>query len=365
MELFSEEHIEKVGMEILKSIQPPSDEIVQKYIEPRGGIYSSDSMEFLHLKTLGPSLMRGYQEIPRVRELPKVSFEVVKSAELNAVAIKTDIENDYLVLLNSGLIREINSFIDLFINSELNQYKEEYQQNKEWLRGLFNQIVIEHELSHIFNGHLGLLSKIWKNQTIEEQRNEAIQKELKFMLQTLEMDADCTGLSRLYGWLHYMSKLKSNPMVSPFALNLTQSFSDIVMAFYAINKFFYDLTSLSKEVGSSTHLTPRERFSGSLGNVLLTIKTYGYDVNPVELMNEIFKKISWVEKIFADEYGIPLNQEFWDNKEYTNHTDVTLKVLHNWVNVQPNLLDFNYIPIVGIERDLKIEDWMKNFATGK
>lgn len=216
-------------------------------------------------------------------------------------------------------------------------------------------------MSHIFNGHLGLLSEIWKNQTIEEQRDKAIQKELKFTLRTLEMDADCTGLSRLYGWLHNLSKMESIPMVTPIALNLPQSFSDTVMAFYTINKFFYDLTSLSKKVGSSTHLTPRERFSGSLGNVLLTIKTYGYDINPIELMNEIFKKIAWADRIFADEYGVPFKQEFWDNKEYTNHTNVTLEVLHNWVNVQPNLLNYNYIPIVGIERDLKIEDWMNEF----
>ena len=131
MELFSEEHIKKVGMEILKSIKQLADEIVQKYINPIGGIYSDNSMKFMHLKTLGPSLMHGYQEIPRVRELPNISFEVVNNPELNAVAIKTDLQDDYLVLLNNGLVREINSFIDFFINSGLNEYADEYQKNKE------------------------------------------------------------------------------------------------------------------------------------------------------------------------------------------------------------------------------------------
>lgn len=362
MELFSKEHIEHVGGEILDSLKPIKEEYIDKYINPRGGIYSENTIANLHLKLLGPSLMRGYQEIPRVRDLPKVSFVVIDNPELNATALKTEEEeNSFLVLINNGLIREINSFIEVFINYEPNKYKKEYQKNVEWIRGLFNQIVIEHELSHIFNGHLGMLSEVWKNQTIEEQRNESIQKELNFMLQTLEMDADCTGLSRLYGWLNNLAQIGTIPNVSPFLINPIQSFSDIVMGFYTINKFYYDLTSLTKEVGLSTHLTPRERFRGSLGNVILTIKTLEFDVNPIELMKEIIKKIAWVENIFHEEYGVPYNQEFWDDKEYTNHTEVTLGVLYNWVNVQPKLLAHNYIPIAGTERDLQIEEWIKQF----
>ena len=361
MNIFNKESIEKFGEKLIKSINPLEQELIDKYIIPRGGIHSENTLEYAMIKTLIPSLMIGYENIPRVRPLPKVNFEVVKNANLNAIAIKTEKENDYLVLVNSGLIKEIISFIEFFINSDHNLYKKEYETNKNWFRSLFYQVIIEHEFSHIFNGHLGLIQEVWQNQTIEEQRDESKKQEYKFLLQTLEMDADCTGLSRLYGWLINHAKIENHPMVTDFARNPIQSFSDLIMSFYVINKFYYDLTSLSKDIGQSTHLTPRERIMGSFGNVLLAIKTYRFDINPKDLMDETIKKINWVENIFLEEYGIPYNQEFWENEEYLHHTEVTLKVLHNWTNIQPGLLKHNYIPIVGVERDLKINDWYSSY----
>ena len=340
--------------ELIDSIFNADFELIDKYAMPRGGIYAESSIDFLNFKILGTALMKGYQSVDFVRPIPKVYFEIVRDNNLNATAIKTFKEDTFLVFVNYGLIKQIDIFIDEFIKFEIIDDKSHYSENRNWLRVIFHQVIIEHELSHIFNGHLGFLSELNKISLIDENRDEDKGKVLKFTMQTLEMDADCTALSRLYGWLNNISKTPDNKLVSNDAKTLVQSFSDVMMAFYAINKFYFDLTSLSKEAGESTHSKPRERIMASFGNLLLTIKTYNFDVNVEKLISEVLRKIRLVEDVFFESYGVPRNTAFWEDKKYLNHTDFTLKVLGNWENIQPKILKHNYLPIVEQKRDLSL-----------
>jgi len=93
----------------------------------------------------------------------------------------------------------------------------------------------------------------------------------------------------------------------------------------------------------------------SFGNVLLIIDKLNFHIDIKTMLNEIMKKIKWAEEIFYIEYGIPYNKDLWEDKEYLNHTDYTKQILLNWEHIRPQLLEFNYIPLVAQNHDLKID----------
>jgi len=235
-EFFYKQKVNDFENQLASSFQPTEQGLIDKHIIPKGGVYKEDSFNFLQLTMLLPSIMIGYRAIENAKPLPKVYFEVVNNNILNATAIKTSIDNTYLILMNKGLFKEIEDFIEKFLHFRGNEYREYYVDSKDWISGLFNQIIIEHELSHIFNGHLDLIEKLFKEAQIDENRNDGTDVEFNFLMQTLEMDADCTALSRLYGLLYNHAKIPNHSLVHDFLKAPEQSFSDLIMCFYVTNK---------------------------------------------------------------------------------------------------------------------------------
>lgn len=356
MKIPNSEILYKDYEEILSDIQGENLKILASYAKKKNSQLVVDStFEYLMFKVLGRSLMRGYKEIPRLKPLPKVLIEIIDKNELNAYAIKTEIENTYIIFVCKRLITDINLFIDELINCKNNPERERHKNDKSWIRGLFHQLILEHELSHIFNGHLDYLSNEFDLGSIEEKSNSKIKKEIRFIKQTLEMDADCCGLSRIYGWLNNLSKSKLPKEFEQFSSiesrNLVTSYSDVIMCFYILNKFYFDLIELNEEIGQTGKQTPRERVMGSFGNLILYIKTFRININLKMLMVEINRKLKLVEEIFYQVYGTPKNEELWTNKNYFRETDVTIDILMNWENIQPILSKYNYIPIAERKRN--------------
>lgn len=358
------EIFEKASQQIMSDISGKNLEILSRYAKEKGAELSVDrSFEHLLFKVLGPSLMHGYESIPKVKPLPKVIFEVIEKNELNAHAIKTDVDDTYIIFVCKRLITDIELILEELINFEGNPEKERHKSDKTWMRGLFHQLIFEHELSHIFNGHLDYLANEFGLNNIEEKQNEEDAEKLNFVKQTLEMDADCCALSRLYGWLNNMSKAnlpeEMNEHCSEESRNIVTSYSDIMMCFYILNKFYFNLNELTEKEGERARATPRERIMASFGNLILYIKTYNIPLNLKSLMSEINRKLILVEDLLYEVYGTPKNSEMWQDKEYLNHTEITRKILMNWEKIQPKLMKYNYIPIVEQSRELTVGDWYR------
>jgi len=340
------ETLGKSSQQILSDIMGDNLELLTKYAKKINTELTVDrSFEYLLFKILGPSLIQGYQKIPLIKPLPNVIFEIVEKNELNAFAIKTDKTETYIIFVCKRLITDIDFFIEELINWEKNPEKDRHKSDKYWMRGLFHQLILEHELSHIFNGHLDYLSNDFNLKNIQESRNTEI------------------PLSRLYGWLNNFSILKLPKEVEEHCTEesrkLITSYSDLIMCFYVLNKFYFNLNELNQEIGEKGRSTPRERVMASFGNLILYIKTFEVKVNLKSLMHEINRKLQMVEELFYDIYGTPTNNEMWTNDKYFNHTEVTKDILMNWENIQPELSKYNYIPIAEQKRNLIIGDWYK------
>lgn len=338
-------HIKKdLSIELRKMLEDDYS-IIYKYSEKRGGIFQDKGMDSMLFRICCPSVIDGYKRLATERPIPKILFEIIDNNEPNAIAIKHD-DNTYLIFVTKRILSEITEFIEGLIELETNELKKHHEQFQNELKGIFFQIIIEHELSHILHGHLDYLEEIREMSFVEENQSNELKPEVKKDCQTLEMDADCAALSRIYGWLNNIgdSNLES---VSKYYKNKNETFTDVIMCFYVLNKIFFNLSRMTKVAGESTHLTPRERIIIIVDNLFANIDKYKYDVNLEQIKKGVMGKISLVEEIFHERYGTPYNAElFLDTAKYFAKSEFLIENLKHWDDIKPSLTKYNIIPLI-------------------
>ena len=326
-----------------KTIKPIYSKI-QESTSDLGGIYNDSDNKYYHLKLLFNALVLGYSKIEFVRTMPPIFLEIVNSVKLNAKATLN--KPFYFILVYKGILDEVEYFLDSVKQDEnfndLNQ-KTDDQDYSHRLRVLIHNVLLEHELSHILNGHLDYLDQLNSNYGIDESNKESSNNELNSIIQTMEMDADCTALSRLYAWLNQHST--RNMIDANYFASREDTFSDLLMSFYLLNKFYFDLSSYNTKLGTQKSLTPKERISIIFSNLLANITRYKYDVDLELLLSKYVDKIFYLEEWFNKEQGVPINAELLKN-EIFKETELNKLTVMNWKKVRPELLKYNYIDLV-------------------
>lgn len=318
---------------------------IQESISNIGGIYNDMQNKFYLLRMGFNFLIQGYSKIEFIKPMPQIFFEIVDSQILNARATSND--GFYMILIYKGILEEIDVFVDSAEKDENFKTFKQANDNQTYglrLKNLIHQILIEHELSHILNGHLDYLNELNSTKAISESNTEQTSNiEVNAIIQTMEMDADCTALSRLYAWLNQHSIM--NHKDSNYFANREETFSDLLAAFYLLNKFYFDLSSFNKEMGTQKSLTPKERTSLAFHNMVANIEHYKYEVNLESLIEKFINKLFFLEEWFNKEQGVPFNQELLKN-EIFQQTEMNKLTLLKWKEIRPNLLKYNYIKLV-------------------
>lgn len=338
-------HIKKDLTPEIRQMLEKDYDIIYQYSEKRGGVLQDTNMDSMLFRICCPSVIDGYSQLGTLRPIPKILFEILDNTEPNATAIKHD-DARYLILVNKRILNEITEFMAGLIELDSNQFKEHHSKCQNEIKGIFFQIVIEHELSHILHGHLDYLEEVRELNFVEEVTETVLNIETKKDCQTLEMDADCAALSRIYGWLNNIGNSNSE-RVSDYYKNKDETFTDAVMCFYMLNKMFFNLSTLTKAAGDSTHLTPRERVIIIVENLFANIDKYKYDVDIEQIKKGVMGKISLVEEVFHDRYGTPYNAElFLDTVKYFEKSEFLLENLKHWDDIKPSLEKYNIIPLI-------------------
>lgn len=329
--------VDKYNSELDEDISKIDYSLLEKYAENKGGLLPDFWFEYPQFEDQGPILMKGYKTLNSFRDLPNVYFGILNNSNLNASAVKTKVNETFLVYINSGLLNEICLFINEFNEWNKDQF---YKQNSNWLFTLFMNIVMEHELSHIFYGHLNYIEAEFGKHEFTKTHSD---KSINFIVQTLEMNADCFGLSRIYGWLVNISEMKDIPKVKGYRYEIIEGFSDVIMAFYCLNKFYFDLNTLTIQPGKTKHLTPRERIIIAFGNLYAAVEGLRPEINIDDVIKKSISKLEWVDIVFNEAYGTPKNEEFWkDKSSYLNQTDFITSLLENWENINKDLKKHTY-----------------------
>jgi len=336
-----EKEVHEFDIRIDKAISNINYELLAKHAKNYGGLLSNFRDEFPNFEEQGPILIEGYKNLNYIKKLPEVHFGIVDSLDFNARAIKSEIDNQYIILLNKGLLKEFDS-INLGIqNISKDKF---YIQNPLWLTILFQNLVFEHELSHVLYGHLDWLKEIRSlNLLSEDNKSENLNPKLNYKIQTLEMIADNFSQARIYGWLNNIATNQLIPHIPNYRYQILESLSDSMMCFYALNKLYFNLKLETETKGKNTHLTPRERIVISFHHILTGTKKLEIDIDKDKLIEKSIDKIKMIELFFRDEFGTPMNADFWDSKNrYLKLNEFCLSLLNNWKAIKPELNKYTY-----------------------
>lgn len=130
-----------------------------------------------------------------LRNLPEITFEIHDSNAINANAIITN-EGRFLIRIFRGFINHVINEVSNYVeNTEV--FRVEYISEPHYVPSLLTlglDFILEHEISHIINGHLGFKSN---GETLKFQEMIGTKSEVDLDQLTMEWDADCTAVSRL------------------------------------------------------------------------------------------------------------------------------------------------------------------------
>jgi hypothetical protein len=197
--------------------------------------------------------------------------------------------------------------------------------------------LVEHELTHILDGHCDFVQQKFKiNYISEAQQNTINQDNLDY--QTLEMDADCIAASRCVN--HICNVVIGDSTVhrdySPFLENIYDSIFHFSFALSTMFHLFGEVDYKNMEVGKSTHPSTHLREYMVRGAVLVWFQQSssflaqkGLTVDIEKLVKSLMSGYIEAIKTYYKATGRTEIPEKYEAK-YTNEHPLMSAVLRNW-----------------------------------
>lgn len=190
--------------------------------EKNGGKYTpnfnkEDILILEKLEYMNKFKRRIVNEIPN---LPNIYLDIINNDKFNATAILSNNGNYYIGIFK-GVILELDEFLSKSVKSEkfykrFNMKKEKANEYKELCFNYALEFLVAHEISHIRFGHLALKKKSKKDAAFMYENYQIKSKEENIFEQTLEMDADCCGISTVFNRL--LADINTNSHSNPIKM---------------------------------------------------------------------------------------------------------------------------------------------------
>jgi hypothetical protein len=128
--------------------------------------------------------------------------------------------------------------------------RDDYAQKLSWIARTF---ILEHELCHLFNGHVDWLNKHTKQSLFGEIGASLIPGLSSLNLQTLEMDADCYGASHVT--LEIFKNGPSQMLANPHMNSSEEALYAIYFALYSLFRIFHNrpVAEITNLLGNNNH----------------------------------------------------------------------------------------------------------------
>lgn len=317
-----------------------------------GGILKTDDYWVNHFRDRSRNIIVGYQNIPDLlKSFPKIICNIVDNDSINAFALKH--EDVYVVAFHKGLLYALQNVIaGLFSDESVfsSRTKDETLRGfySMHLFGLAMDFILEHELSHIFCGHLDYwCNEFDTNALLEIYFTDEI-KNTNFDRQTFEMDSDCTALTRLCMWANNV--VTKDPRLfgdyfGQFYTNQIHIFSDLFVSISIIFRLFGDGDFRNVELGTSHHPNPRIRQLILFLTFHEINKVYDLNIDSQTLYEQLSNKFVQVDIAFEEVFGQAINIEVFSPEYYADHPMLT-ELQKNWEkNLRSKLTSFAYFPL--------------------
>lgn len=315
-----------------------------------GGIYINSEDSFLQLTRIRlKKIISGYKLLNfDYKPCPKIIIDIVNDMSCNAFAGR--VNDTYIIGINIGLIKELESIFTAIMNNEklFSNIKEEEKRDNYFLHLFFlvTDFIAEHELSHILNGHVDwIANKFGLNRITEINLSPKITHE-NFDFQTLEMDADCTALTRLCGWSKNMiDRSIPLPIVKDFFVDYYSILTDTFLSISAMIKIFGDGDYSETRIGKSTHPNPRLRQLYILYTLFSINIHFNMKLDSKILSRKLYKAFEEMENVSKFTNDESINPEVFKPEYYQNNPLITA-VKNNWkTKMKEELKKYSFIKL--------------------
>lgn len=315
-----------------------------------GGIYidSDDSFLLLTRRRL-KAIIGGYKFLNfDYKPCPKIIIDIVNNMDKNAFAGRVD--KTYIIGIHIGLIKELESIFATIYSDErlFSKITGKEKRHNYCLHLLFLVIdfIAEHELSHILNGHVDWIADKLGLNKITEVNLPPETNQINLDFQTLEMDADCTALTRLCGWSKNMvDRSVPLPIVEEFYVDYFSILTDIFLSTSALIKIFGDGDYQETKIGKSTHPNPRLR-QLYIRYTLISINSFlNMELDSKTLNKKLFNAFKEMENIFNFVRSEATNPEVF-RPDYYQNNPILNAVRNNWkTKMREELRHFTFIKL--------------------
>ncbi len=271
-----------------------------------------------------------------LRSFPKIHYDFVDNNEINAFATK--VQDNYVIGVHKAtmiilfdLFSKMLSHPEILIEigniNEETEYtiKTDYYTN---LKSMFNKdfdlskirnpvnierqlyawhlttlaldFIFEHELSHSMFGHVDYLADLFGINSFSEFQQFSPKDSLLLDLQTLEMDADSTALTRCSNWaigsVNHPKKMQAATHI--FYKDNYQALSDLSFAVYNTIRLFGDGDYKNFTPGKSSHPNPRVRQMMINATFEAIIRINHPEIDHSKLLEMLIEKVELSENAY-------------------------------------------------------------------
>ncbi len=295
-----------------------------------------------------------------VKCLPDIYIDIINSPDLNASAFLSR-SGKYFIGINKGVIEILENDFTYAVNhdkfyEESNMSKANSNIYKEMCLKFALQFLVAHEISHIRFGHLkykNTNSNLAEYTVMQEAYSEHTDDDMIFY-QTLEMDADCCGITTVFNRI-----MQDRPLIAnsdPISIAITQAELEILLyclsfsVNYINEKLFSPIHKVLR-LESISHPHPGIRQFYITTTITTAINDF---INPA--MSDSLSKVT--AKALSSVMGIMHQIDF--NKEkfpiymaFTKKGNMhTKRIVNNWKDVREVLKPYSYDELAPYEEFL-------------